>query len=144
MKDAFIIGTEQKLPTVEELVRISETHKHITIHYGFLPLDYISKLTYSLQQCTVDNRQWDKTIFIYPAIHNDKILEKKLELYECAKAFRQDSNYLMGLMASTFGIDLLTLDGLHDLKFKKSDKQRGKLNRNGSITCTEQNANLKI
>lgn len=34
----------------------------------------------------------------------------------------------MNLMAGTFSIDLQTLDGLHELKYKKSDKQSGQLN----------------
>lgn len=59
---------------------------------------------------------------------NEKILQKKLELFECAKSFREDANRLMNLMANTFSIDLQTLDGLHELKYKKSHKQRGQLN----------------
>ncbi len=54
-----------------------------------------------------------------PSIHNDQILQKKFELYECAKAFRQDANFLMELMAQTYGIDLQTLEGLHELEYRK-------------------------
>lgn len=128
MTDTFIIGLEQELPTKEDLLKIFETSKLVEIHYGDLPNDYVFNLTYALPDKVVYDRKWDKTIFISPSIHNDQILQKKLELYECAKAFRQDANFLMGLMAVTFGINLETLDGLHELKHKKSEKQRGKLN----------------
>jgi hypothetical protein len=128
MTDTFIIELGEKLPTTEELLKILHTYKRVTIHYTVLPKDYVLTLTYSLPDNAVYDSQWDKTISISPSIHNDKILQKKLELYECAKAFRQDANYLMGLMADTFGIDLQTLGGLQELKHKKSNKQRGKLN----------------
>ena len=128
MTDTFIIELGQELPTKEDLLTILETYKQVTIQYSVLPNDYVFNLTYSLPDKAVYDRKWDKTVFISPSIDNDKILQKKLGLYECAKAFRQDANYLMGLMADTFGIDLETLDGLHELKHKKSEKQRGKLN----------------
>lgn len=128
MTDTFIIELGQELPSKEIVSAILETYKRVKIHYGDLPNDYVFNLTYSLPDKAVYDRKWDKTIFISPAIHNDQILKKKIELHECAKAFRQDANFLMGLMADTFGIDLQTLDGLQELKHKKSVKQRGKLN----------------
>ncbi|HUM50668.1 MAG TPA: hypothetical protein PK431_02595 [Chitinophagales bacterium] len=128
MTDTFTIDFGQKLPTKGDLLNIFETYKQVTIHYETLPNDYVFNLSYSFPDKAVYDRKWDKTIFISPSIHNDKILQKKLELYECAKAFRQDANFLMGLMADTFEINLQTLDGLHELKHKKSEKQRGKLN----------------
>jgi len=128
MTDTFIIELGQELPTKEDLLTILETYKQVTIHYSVLPNDYVFNLTYSLPDKAVYDRKWDKIVFVSPSIDNDKILQKKLELYECAKAFRQDANYLMGLMADKFSIDLETLDGLHELKHKKSEKQRGKLN----------------
>ena len=128
MTDTFTIESEQRLPTVEELVQILERYKKVTIHYTTLPQDYVSTLTYSLSDNSVYDRQWDKTVFISPSISNEEILQKKFELYECAKAFRQDAHYLMGLMAKTFGINLETLDGLYELKHKQSNKGRGRLN----------------
>jgi hypothetical protein len=128
MTDTFIIEQGQKLPTKEDLLKIFETYKKATIHYAVLPNDYVFNLTYSLPDKAVYDRKWDKSIFISPSIHNDQILLKKLELFESARAFRQDANYLMKLMADTFGINLETLDGLQELKHKRSAKQRGKLN----------------
>jgi hypothetical protein len=128
MTDTFIIELGQELPTKEGLSNILDTYRRVTIHYTVLPNDYVFNLAYFLPDKAVYNRKWDNTIFILPSIHNDRILQKKLELYECAKAFRLDANYLMGLMADTFGIDLQTLDGWEELKQKKSSKQRGKLN----------------
>lgn len=125
----FIIQPGQHLPNKDEILNILETHKQVTIQHEDLPHNYIFNLTYSLPDKVVHDRKWDNTIYISSSIHNDKILQKKAELYECAKAFRQDANYLMRLMADTFGIDLVTLDGLQELKHKKSEKQRGKLNK---------------
>lgn len=127
MTDTFIIELGQELPTKENVLAILEAYRRVEIHYEYLPNGYVFNLTYAFPDKAVFDRKWDKTIFISPSIHNDKILLKKLELYECAKAFRQDANFLMGLMADTFGIDLQTLDGLQELKHKKSVKQRGKL-----------------
>ncbi|GAB2842815.1 DUF6896 domain-containing protein [Ferruginibacter profundus] len=128
MTDNFIIQQGQKLPNREELLNIFQTYKQVTIHYADLPNDYIFNLTYSLPDKVIYDRKWDTTIFISSSIHNDQILQKRFELFECAKAFRQDGNNLMSLMANKFGIDLETLDGLQELKHKKSVKQRGKLN----------------
>jgi hypothetical protein len=128
MTDTFIIELGQELPSKENVLAILETYKRVEIHYKDLPNDYVFQLTYFFPDKAVYDRKWDKTIFISPTIHNDQILLKKLDLYECAKTFRQDANFLMGLMADTFGIDLQTLDGLQELKHKKSVKQRGQLN----------------
>lgn len=127
MTDTFIIELGQELPTEQNVLAILEAYKRLEIHYEDLPNGYVFNLTYSLPDKAVFDRKWDKTLFISSSIHNNQILQKKLELYECAKAFRQDANFLMGLMADTFGIDLHTLDGLQELK-RKSLKQRGKLN----------------
>ena len=127
MTDTFIIELGQDIPSKEKVLAILETYKQVEIHYDDLPNSYVFNLTYFLSDKVVFDRKWDKTIFISPSIHNDQILQKKLELFECAKAFRQNANFLMGLMADTFGIDLQTLDGLQELK-RKSVKQRGKLN----------------
>lgn len=128
MTDTFIIELGQELPSRENVLGILKTYKQLEVHYSELPNDYVFNLTYSLPDKAVHDRKWDKTIFILPSIHNDQILQKKVELYECAKSFRQDANFLMGLIASTFGVDLQTLDGLQELKHKKSKNQRGKLN----------------
>jgi hypothetical protein len=128
MKDSFTIEISDSLPTPEELQQILQSHEVVTFSYSSLTEGYISKLIYSLPYYCVFNREWDKTIIISPSMTNEKILQKKMELLECAKSFREDANYLMNLMASTFGIDLQTLDGLYELKYKKSQKQRGELN----------------
>lgn len=128
MKDAFTIEICGTLPTVEDLRQILQSNKVVTLKYLSLPDGYMLKLVYSLLCYCVYNKEWDKTIIISPSMDNEKILQKKVELCECAKSFREDANYLMNLMANTFGIDLQTLDGLYELKYKKSQKQRGKLN----------------
>jgi hypothetical protein len=127
--DSLFIDADRNLPSVAEVLQILASHKDLAIRYELLPSDYVRELTYALPDYSVFDRVWDKTIFIHPCVHSSKILQKKFEVYECAKAFRQDANQLMGLMSNTFGIDLQTLDGLHELKYKKSQKQRGTLNK---------------
>jgi hypothetical protein len=67
-------------------------------------------------------------VYPHPSVASEKIRQKKAELLKCAAAFRADAHQLMQHMATTIGIDLRTLDGLHELKYKKSQKQRGALN----------------
>ncbi|HXB92837.1 MAG TPA: hypothetical protein VNU72_11125 [Puia sp.] len=57
-----------------------------------------------------------------------EILKYQEDFFECARSFRQDANRLMLLMSQKFSIDLNSLDGLGDLKYRKSNKQRGNLN----------------
>lgn len=128
MPDVFAIKAGRHLPTIEDLQRLLQSHQVVTFNYRVLPEGYISDLVYSLPFHSVYNRGWDKTVIISPSVANEKILHKKLELFECARSFREDANHLMRLMAKTFDIDLQTLDGLHDLKYHKSHKQRGLLN----------------
>lgn len=128
MDHAFTIEIGGSLPTIEDLQQLLESHQVVTFNYPSSTNGYISKLVYSLPHYCVYNRAWDKTIIISPSIANEKILLKKMELFECAKSFREDANHLMNIMANTFDINLQTLDGLHELKYKKSQKQRGKLN----------------
>lgn len=115
----------ESLTTVEKLLELLQTHESVTISYTSSAEQYVSNLTYSLPSHSVYNRAWDKTIFISPSIANEKILQKKFELFECAKSFREDGNRLMHLMSVTFGIDLQTLDGLHELKYKKVISSEG-------------------
>ena len=128
MTDTLIIEYGQDLPTKENISVLLKTYERLEIHYECLPDGYVLNLTYHLPEKSVYDRKWDKKIFISPSIHNDQILNKKLELLECAKAFRRDANFLMDLFAKTFGIDLETLDGLQELKHAKSEEGRGKLN----------------
>lgn len=125
----LVIEPGKGLPTHEMLLTAMQTHKAVTFNYTTLPAEYLSTLTYALPSHRVSHREWDKTILIYPSIPNEKILTKKYEFFECANAFRRDGTQLMQLVSSTFGVDLHTLDGLSELKFKKSHKQRGKLNK---------------
>lgn len=128
MKNPFTLEIGRSLPTIEDLQQILQFHDLVTFNYLSLTDGYISNLVYSLPLHSVYNREWDKTVIISPSVANEKILHKKLELFECAKSFREDANHLMSLMAKTFDIDLQTLGGLHELKYKKSHQQRGQLN----------------
>ncbi|MDF2381374.1 hypothetical protein JMG10_07860 [Nostoc ellipsosporum NOK] len=132
MTDTFTIKAGRHLPTIEDLQQLLQSHEVVTFIYRFLPDGYISDLVYSLPFHSVCNREWDKTVIISPSVANEKILQKKRELVECARSFREQANHLMNLMAKAFDINLQTLDGLHDLKYHKSQKQRGLLNKEWS------------
>ena len=127
MTQPTIINQTDTLPNPGEIMQLLSISDSVEIRYNEVSDQYVRELTYNLPNLTVFNRVWDKTIFIFPSISNDKILEKKIEFYECAKAFRRDALKLMELMSVTFQIDLNTFEGLHELKFKKSKLQRGNL-----------------
>ena len=107
----LIIQQSTNLPSAKQLLKLLETNEKIEIKYQKINASYISGLTFNLPDHSVFNREWDKTIFITRSINNDRILEKKAEFYECARAFRHDALNLMQQMSLKFGIDLNTLDG---------------------------------
>jgi len=127
MNSPLLIQQSDELPTLNRLFKLLDEHESIEIRYDELPSGYIKELTYNLPDCAVYNRVWDKAVFISPSINNSKVLDKKTEFYECARAFRNDAINLMQEMSLKFGIDLNTLDGLTSLKFKKSNGQTGRL-----------------
>lgn len=124
----MIIDTGKLLPTVAALQVLLERHTSIEFTYSTISDEYLSTLTYAFPNHHVSLRVWDRNLAIYPSVASEKIQQKKAELLQCAVAFRTDAHNLMQQMATTFGIDLQTLDGLHELKYKKSQKQRGALN----------------
>lgn len=123
----MIIDTGKLLPTVAALQLLLERHTSIEFTYSTISDEYLSTLTYAFPNHHVSLRVWDRNLAIYPSVASEKIQQKKAELLQCAAAFRTDAHNLMQQMATTFGIDLQTLDGLHELKYKKSQKQRGAL-----------------
>lgn len=122
------IDTGKLLPTLADLQLLLQRHESIQFTYLTISDEYLSTLTYAFPNHHVSQRVWDRNLAIYPSVASEKILQKKAELLQCAVAFRADAHQLMQDMATTFGIDLRTLDGLHELKYKKSQKQRGALN----------------
>ena len=54
-----------------------------------------------------------------------EIIDRKDDIYECAKVFRDKANSLMLQMSQTFGFDLRTLEGLTDQIYKKTYKNKG-------------------
>ena len=121
------IKYEESLPNYETVWKLLLEHEKLILTYSFIEPNYIDTLIDNLSEYFVSHFSWNKTIVISPSISTKKIIENKNEIYFCAKAFRQDAMELMNKMAVTFDINLETLDGLHELKFIKSVKQRGKL-----------------
>jgi hypothetical protein len=73
MVDTFLIASGTELPSEENVLAILETYKRVEIQYEDLPNKYVYNLTYSLANKAVYDSKWNKTIFISPCIHNDKI-----------------------------------------------------------------------
>jgi hypothetical protein len=115
------------LPSLADLQILLQRHTSIQFTYSTISDEYLSTLTYGFPDHYVSHRAWDRNLSIYPSVASEKILQKKAELFQCATAFREAAHQLMQQMATTFSIDLQTLDGLHELKYKKSQKQRGVL-----------------
>lgn len=115
------------LPSLADLQLLLQQHASIQFTYSTISDGYLSTLTYAFPDHYISHRVWDRNLAIWPSIASEKIRQKKVELHQCAVAFRADAHQLMQRMATTFSIDLLTLDGLHELKYKKSQKQRGAL-----------------
>jgi len=124
----MIIDNGKLLPTLAALQFLLQRHTSIQFTYPTISDEYLSTLTYAFPNHHVSHSVWDRSLAIYPSVASEKIRQKKAELFQCAAAFRADAHNLMQHMATTFGIDLRTLDGLHELKYKKSQKQRGALN----------------
>ncbi|HEY4110413.1 hypothetical protein, partial [Puia sp.] len=122
------IDIGKQLPTLAGLQLLLQRHKSIQFTYSTISDEYLLTLTFAFPDHHVSHRVWDRNLAIYPSVASEKIRQKKAELLQCAVAFRTDAHQLMQNMAKTFGIDLQTLDGLHELKYKKSHKQRGALN----------------
>ncbi len=128
MTQPLIIDFSDNLPECDKLSKLLAEHESLILKYTFIKADYIDKIVGCLTEHSVLNFYWDNSIHIRCSISTKKIFEKKDEIYQCAKAFRQDALRLMQLMADIFNIDLETLNGLYELKHKKSNKQRGQLN----------------
>jgi len=128
MNEPYRIESKGELPEPEQLLPLLQSHKILRIDYRIHDVAYYNKLLFALDEYLVFDVYWDSAYFIEPGLNSKEILKRKHEVYACAKSFRQDAIRLMNLMAETFDINLQTLEGLHDVKFKKSKNQRGKLN----------------
>ena len=127
MISSHTVDEGKNLPTVQQILALLRQHSKVLIKYSTSDPAYVDNLMDQLSDFYVAHIAWDNTISITAGISNGEILKLKDEIYECARSFRQDAILLMQLMSDKFSIDLETLDGLHELKFKKSNKQRGKL-----------------
>ena len=127
MSEPFLIEHKKDLPECDRLLSLLLEHEAISLKYTFIESGYIDKIINCLSEHAVLHFFWDKSVHIFRSISTKKILENKHEIYQCAIDFRTDANRLMRLMSETFGINLETLDGLRELKFVKSKKQRGQL-----------------
>ncbi len=130
MTNPLTIEFGNRLPPHESLLKLLGENESLILTYTFIEPGYVDRLEDCLTEHAILHFDWSNSIHIFRSIPTMKVIENKSEIYQCAKTFRQDAFSLMQLMAETFNIDLETLDGLHELKLKKSSKQRGHLNEN--------------
>lgn len=124
-KEHLLMECEQRLPSYEVIAQWLQSYKRLTITYTTMENDYVKNLRAYLPDYALRSPYDKNELHITPNITSEEILEKKLIIYQCAQHFRQDAFKLMNLLSVTFGINLVTLDGLHALKFKKGAFQRG-------------------
>ena len=123
-----MLDCEQGFPDIGYVLKLLSENERVGLRYIYFDEIYFNNLINTLSDYHVGNLIWQKTIYVNPSIATSKILEKKHEFFECAKEFRRDANSLMRLICQTFDLNFDTLEGLYELKFNKSERQRGSLN----------------
>ncbi len=115
------------MPNSEIVIKLLEENQKIIMTYALIENDYVENSINELENYYVSHNHIYKSISIFPCIPTSIIIDNKDIIYSCAKSFRRDATRLMEKLSSTFSINLETLDGLHQLKHKKSERQRGSL-----------------
>lgn len=125
--ELFEIDCTEGFPVNKTLHQLLAVYKRLILRNVSVDECFVDNLTDEFTEHVVLYLSWSKLIQISQSISTKLIVDKSDEIYECAKAFRSDANMLMLRMSYTFGINLDNLEGLHELKHNKSDKQRGQL-----------------
>jgi hypothetical protein len=113
--------------SITEIKRQLSEYEVVQVWYEAFDPNYFDTLVEQLPDYRVWHLYWSKRIQIEKALSTMEILSKQGEIYQCAKAYKQQGIELMERMSEKFGLNLETLQGLFELKFKKSERQRGKL-----------------
>lgn len=135
MKETIIIKNingKNQLLKVDEIVNLLKSNgdKLFLIFESGKPDDEYRKLLQKeLKKYHVFNARRIPEIWIYRSIATSKILEKKEEIHNAARTFRDDGIKLMKILGETYQINPFNSRELFDLKRKSRDtKQRGPVN----------------
>ncbi|MBU3012192.1 hypothetical protein KO506_12315, partial [Polaribacter vadi] len=93
-----------------------------------LTRNYVLDLQKELPNYVITRIEWLNKLNIVPSISTKKVLENILEFYHCIELFDKIAHSLMNLMAETFNINLNNSNEIYELKTKRSENQRGKIN----------------
>lgn len=93
-----------------------------------LTRDYVLALQKELPNYVITVFEWLNKLNIVPSISTNIVLENILEFHKCIELFDITAHSLMKLMAETFDINLNNSNEVYELKTKRSEKQRGKIN----------------
>jgi hypothetical protein len=106
MQARYLIPDADMLPQPDALVELLRDYREVGFHYTVLPDGYLNNLTGALENHTF--KQWLSAsgwmIIIIPAVSTASILARKEELYQCAKAFRQQGFHLISLLYDALAI----------------------------------------
>ena len=90
--------------------------------------DYVIKLQNCFPNHVVFEIKWMNKLLIALSISTNLILENLVSFYKCVVLFDLTAHKLMSIMAKTYDLNLSNSQEIHDLKTKRSDKQRGEIN----------------
>ena len=124
-------GTNQ-LIEVEEIRNLLKSNSNkliLVFENGKTDDEYRKSLQTELPNYHAFNVRWIPEIWIYPSLETNAILNRKENIYEAAKSFRNDGIRLMKILGKEYQIDPFKGRELFDLKRKsRNNKQRGKVN----------------
>ncbi|MCB2410294.1 DUF6896 domain-containing protein [Hymenobacter lucidus] len=119
------------MPQPEELVELLREYREVGIRYTALPDGYLDALADTLEYHTF--MHWlaasGGVIIITPAVSTQSIIARKDAIYDCAKEFRRQAIYLIGLLYDTFEIPQNQRNDLQSLWLIKGTQPQGQVNR---------------
>ena len=93
-----------------------------------LTRSYVLELQKELPNYVITLIEWLNKLNILPSISTNVVLENILEFHNCIELFDNTAHSLMNLIAETFDINLNNSNEIYELKTKRSENQRGKIN----------------
>ncbi|MFY0605062.1 MAG: hypothetical protein JXQ93_14115 [Flavobacteriaceae bacterium] len=120
----------EKLPEigkVRELLNKNEALLFIVIEEK-LTRNYILELQKEFPNHVVTQIGWLNKLIISKSISTKTVFENITLFHNCIELFDKTAHYLMNLMAKTFDIKLNNSNEIYELKTKRSENQRGKIN----------------
>ncbi len=93
-----------------------------------LTRNYILELQKEFPNYVVTQIGWLNKLIISKSISTKTVFENMILFHKCIELFDRTAHSLMDLMAKTFEINLSNSKEIHELKTKRSENQRGKIN----------------